>query len=248
MPGPIIDKFAAFIGTEREHYVEDDDYRVAFSLGQVRRYLHFVEIIQERYRVVNDKVVERFRQKISDASSNPGIRQLTAEEVVEHEKDAERHAVLHLEIESYFLFAKILLDKVAQFIEDFFGTARGMSLRSHDKWCKSLDAYTQIKKLDVPVGMDEVMHRLRAIIADYRDKQIAHFQNPRAGFGTHISGEGATQIGIDAYFPKEADKSVTSPTTDEASGLIDTYISQLIELIESNRVRSRYKLRSRGEA
>ncbi len=248
MLSPVIDKFAAFTKTEREHYVEDDDHRVAFSLGQVRRYLYFVEIIQERYRAVNEEVVERFRQKISDARSNPGIRQLTAEEVVEHEKDAEWHAALHLEIESFFLFAKILLDKVAQFIEDFFGAARGMSLRSHDKWCKSLEAYMQTKKLDVPVGMVEVMHRLRSIIADYRDKQIAHFQNPRAGFGTHINGEGVTQIGINAFFPKEADKSATSPTIDEASGLIDTYISQLIELIESNRVRSRYKLRGHGES
>ncbi len=40
---------------------------------------------------------------------------------------------LHLEIESFDLFAKIFLDKIANFLEFYFESARGLSLDSHDQ-------------------------------------------------------------------------------------------------------------------
>src|SRR5262249_60032967 len=122
---------------------------------------------------------------------------------------------LHFEIEICLLFAKILLDKIAQFIEDFFGVARGASLRSHDKWCKAVKEYSQAKGLEMPAGISETMDRLRSVVADYRDKQITHFQNPRAFHVTHITREGATQIGTTALDPKDSDKWSTSPAVGE---------------------------------
>jgi hypothetical protein len=244
MSDPIVDRFVAFVVAERARYDGADNNRVAFSLGQMGRYLRFVEIVKTRYDTVNAEVVERFRRHISAVASQAGVRELTPEEVTELDKEAQLQVVLHFEIESFFLFAKILLDKIAQFIEDFFGTTRGASLRSHDKWCKAIDTYAQDRQLIKPAGIDETIHRLRSLVADYRDKQIAHFQNPRALFATLITAEGSTQVGTSPLYPKEGDKPINSPTVDEASALIEAYMRQIVELIESNRIKTRYKLRS----
>jgi hypothetical protein len=182
---------------------------------------------------------------MSTAASWPGVRELTPEEVVELENNAHLQIVLHFEIESFFLFAKILLDKIAQCIEDFFGPARGASLRSHDKWCKAIDTYVQAKQLVVPPGIHKTIYRLRFLVADYRDKQITHFQNPRAFFATFITADDTTQIGIDALYPKEDERVITSPPVNEVYGLIEDYVGQMMRLIDSNRSRARYTLRNR---
>src|SRR5262245_52367091 len=124
-PSPLVDRFVAFVVAERERYEGDDNNRVAFSLGQVGRYLRFVEIAKFRYQAVNEEVVGRFRREIDKAAANPGTRELTAEEVAEFETGSRLHLLLHFEIESFILFAKTLLDKIAHCIEDLYGPARG---------------------------------------------------------------------------------------------------------------------------
>jgi hypothetical protein len=241
----IVNGFMAFAVAEPGRYEDHDSNRVNTSLHQVLRYLQFVEIVRARRQAVSDEVVIRFRQAISKAAGEPpgSTRVLTAEEVAELGEDARLQQLLHLEIESFFLFAKILLDKIAHFIEDFFGVVRGTPLRSHDRWCKSVDEYARAKKLDMPAGIFETMHRLGSVVADYRDKQIAHLKNPRALHLTCISGDGATQIGTNVVCPKETDKFVTSPTADEVANLIEEYIGQLLQLVETNRGKGRYRLR-----
>ncbi len=107
------------------------------------------------------------------------------------------------------------------------------------------DGYSREKRLDMPAGILETMHQLRSGVAAYRDKQITHFQNPRAFRGTYITREGATQIGTSMLYPKEADRSATSPTVDEVANLIETYIGEVLQLVESNRGKTRYNLRER---
>jgi len=231
---------------ERMFYDGMDNNRVAFSLGQVSRYLRFLEIPRSRYRSLNEEVVAGFRRQMAEAASNPGMRELTASEVAELDSDVQRQVFLHFEIESFFLFAKIFLDKVARFVQDFFGGARGLSLRSHDNWCSDADAYARAKGLVIPSGMLDTMQRLRSLVADYRDKQIAHLQNPRAMHGTQIRGDGSTQIAGSALFPTARDKQVMSPEIDEVWKLIETYVEQLIAMVETNRDKTRYKLAAGG--
>ncbi len=159
-------------------------------------------------------------------------------------RESDVYEILHLETESFFLFAKIALDKIARCIEDYFGSARGLSLRSHDKWCKHASSFTNVKTLDLPDGLSDTIIKLREWISDYRDKQISHFQNPRAIFPTYISAEGSTQIGITFLNPKKSDQQEKSPEVDEVYNKLETYVRQLIELITSNRSRSRYVLRT----
>ena len=246
MRSEIIDRFVAFVMSERRLYGTHDNNRVGFSLGQIGRYLRFVEIARSRYLPVSKTVAERFRKTMEEARQNLGTRELIPEEIAELEKEGQLHQLLHFEIESFFLFAKILLDKIAHFIGDYFGQAHGVSFRSHDKLCKGIDQYLKEKNLQIPSGMKNTMVELRSLVADYRDKQIAHLQNPRALHVTQIAANGAAQIGASTLYPNEKDKFSSSPSVEHVCAVIEVYMSQLESLIEINRSKSRYKLGARG--
>lgn len=240
MQSEIIDRFAAFIRSEFERYDADDNNRVGVSLRQIERYLRFVEIARSRYLSISTKVAERFRKRMEDPARNPGTRVLTPEEIAEQQKDGQLNLHLHFEIESFFLFAMILLDKVAHFIGDYFGQVQRISFRSHDKLRKGIDQYSKAKHLQIPSGMTDSMIELRSLIKDYRDDYIAHLQNPRAVHGTRFAANDATQIDIETINWKEQDKQVSSPPIEHVCSVIERYMSQLESLIEMNRDKSRY--------
>jgi len=238
----LIETFSNFVGSERRHYEGEDNNRVAFSLGQIGRYLRFVAIIKKRHAEANGRATKDFRRVVS-AKRKSGVRQLTPKEVENLERDRHTLEILHLETESFFLFAKITLDKVAQFIEDYFGPAHGLSLRSHDKWCKNASKFVAAKKLDLPNELLGTIALLKGQVSDYRDKQIAHLKNPRTMFVTFFSAEDSAHPGTTYLYPTESDRQSKSPGVEELYKQLEKYVSQLIELIVSNRLRSRYKLR-----
>jgi hypothetical protein len=235
--------FRAFASGEREHYSSTDGQRVVTALRQVERYLQFLQIIKTRHEAASKSVLGSFERLVAEAQAGHNeTRALTQEELAELERDAQRHTVLHLEIESFFLFAKIVLDKTAQYLEDYFGRVRGASMQSHDKWCKALDTFEREKGIHVPEHMRALMISLRASVADYRDKRIAHFKNSRAIFPTFIAGGGQTQIGALYTPPKDSDDHVRSARVDGVYHDLDQYVACVIELIRSNRAKTRYAL------
>jgi len=237
-----ISSFGRFIASERIKYKVEDDNRVAFSLGRIARYLRFLEIIKQRYQIASKENLKIINNRIS-WGEKVGSRNLTPKEVAELQRDFEFSQVLHLEIESFFLFANITLDRIANFMEDYFGPAKSLTLRSHRKFCKYAGSYVKKKKLEIPEGFYETMNNLEESVVFYRDKSIAHLKNPRAMFPTFFTLEGSTQIGTSFLYPKEKDQVVKSPEIEIIYDQIDIYVKKLIGLIQRNRNRSRYRLR-----
>jgi hypothetical protein len=145
-----------------------------------------------------------------------------------------------MEIESYFLFVSILLDKISQCIEDFFGVSRSLTLRSHDKCRKNLAAYTAAKGLAVPSNMVSLAESLYLQVTAFRDKRITHLRNPRATHATMFHPERGAQMAVLALYPKETDLQQNSPSIPELRNEIEQYVSMFIDLISNNRVKSRY--------
>jgi len=107
--------------------------------------------------------------------------------------------------------------------------------------------YSKEKLLQLPGGMIDTMGELLSIVVDYRDKQIAHLQNPRAQYITYIDVNGGAQIGTSTLYPNEKDKHSSSPHIEHVCSVIESYMSQLEMLIKMNRAKSRYKLLSDGQ-
>src|ERR1700693_2136596 len=159
------ESFDAFITAESAKLKSGN--RVFYAGSQVQRYYQFLIVILDRYRaderaflVANDAVLTLARA--GSVAQDENVHRIN-------------HAMflLQVEIESFYLFAKILLDRMARFIEHFFGPERGLSLDSHDKLAKNIRSYCAEKGLAVDEAFLSRIVELRELVADFRDKQIA---------------------------------------------------------------------------
>ena len=94
------------------------------------------------------------------------------------------------------------------------------------------------------VPVTDTMKWLRLQVVYYRDKQITHQKNPRTLFTTFIDADGAVQLGTNYLYQREWDEQQESPRIDDVVTNLNVYVEQLIELIVSNRAKSRYNFRS----
>lgn len=236
--------FGAFVGSERELYKDDHNNKVAMSLSQVTRYLRFVDIVHGRYVEASKSCAQASRRRLDWGKQRSGTGYLTADEIDQLRHEAELFERLHLEIESFFIFATIALDKIAHVVEDYFWPARGLSLKSHGKWHKSATNFAREKGIQLPDQMPSTMECLQRQVVDHRDKYVTHQRNPRTMFATYGTADDAMRIGTTHLYPRDSDAQAKSPHVDDIVANLDAYVEQLMDLIVSNRAKSRYDVLS----
>jgi len=230
-----------FVSAERDRYEVHDGNRFAVALAQAARYYDFLLIIIARYEVINDKFVVKQKALMAEISGADGT--MSAEQMALLDELGQLTTRVHLEIESFYVFAKILLDKIARFIETYFGQAHGCSLASHDKLTKSNERFRAAKGLVYPPGFTDSLVFLKEQIADYRDKQVEHLRNPRIVKATSFDDTGQTRLVTTHTYPTEHDEQVESEKLPELLKAINTYIQQVAELVTMNRDRTRFRIR-----
>lgn len=239
---PDIDaELSKFVEVERALFDGEDNNKFAMAFGQILRYCNFLGIITRRHEDHNReffKLIERQKQLFS-----PGSGQLTKEQATWWEGNTRLCTHIQLEIESYYLFAKILLDKVSRFVEFFFGPERGLSLDSHDQMTKCFDAYAKNKNLKDYDRVKTCLASLKADIADFRDYQISHEKSPRTIRGVSFSGAGQTSIFSTKLYPKVTEVQVQSETPGKLEEDLHVYLREIISLIQTNRDASKLKRR-----
>ena len=181
-----------------------------------------------------------------------GISRVTPEQGRLMVKSNELTTQLHLEIESFYMFAKVFLDNVARFLWVYFGQERRVGLESHDALAKEHKKYFEAKDLVVPEGLSESIALLKKNICDYRDKKISHELSLRTQKATAWSGSGEARIVVGET--RKDDNTVvwrfafnsdsTSVELPQLMDKINAYIGQVKTLIESNRVKARFQLKS----
>jgi hypothetical protein len=236
--------FSDFIQIERDEYETQDGNLFAFSLGQASRYYDFISIIFERYEHVSESAVAVFseiQRSLKSQAQSDGL--LSAEQTYLFAQNAQKTIPAHLEIESFHLFAKILLDKIAFFLKDYFGEAK-LSLISHHKLQKNLEQFRLAKNLIYPDGFSDSINFLQEHLVNFRDDEIAHKTNPRSVRGTTYNGNqvGITRVRI---YPNERDNQVESKSLSELMLAIKRYIEQVIIVVEVNRSKSRFHLQEK---
>ena len=241
-----MDILSRFIAAERHRYDGEDGNLLALSAGQAARYYEFISIVTERHRRVSREWtsnLKRFR-----SMSSPAPRPMSNEEMALWEENRRLSTLIHLEIESFYIFAKILLDKIALFIEYYFGQGHKSSLASHDRFTKNHQRFRQDKGLVYPDGLSETLALLKGQICDYRDKQISHLRNLRAVplilFNIHDDEQ--TRMGAIRLYPNEREiegAQAESRYLPELMKAIDAHMEQVIEIISLNRDKSRLQVK-----
>jgi hypothetical protein len=134
-----------FVSSERKRFANEDNNKFAIGFSQISRYHLFLSLILKRYEEASRAFFEN--TNAMQATLLPGTHRLTDAQVKLREDGVRLSALVHLEIESYYLFAKICLDKIARALEFYFGQGRGKSLDSHDQLVKNFAAYAAEKRL-----------------------------------------------------------------------------------------------------
>jgi hypothetical protein len=197
-----------FVEAERSRFSDPRENRFVLAFGEVIRYQRFLSLILDRYREASREVSDNLQALQAEAAAHaPGERQATSRELGLWEKNRVAGERLHLEIESFFLFGKMMLDRSASAVECYFGQGRGTSLASFDKLGRNFARYCEQKGLGPPSsGMTELMVGLQAQLSDARDKEIAHVHLTSRIVGTTVSATGRNVACADSpslrYRPK----------------------------------------------
>jgi hypothetical protein len=229
----MIETLNTFVDEERERFTTFDNNKFAFSFSQIARYLGFVHVIVVRHADAGLKFVAN--TKALQAAAPSGGLSLTEEQRRLLDEGHKLTDLLHLEVESFFLFAKILLDKIAHSIEFYFGQGRGKPLDSHDDLVKNFGEYSHLKKLSVPANLPTLASSLKKDISDLRDYRIAHDKNPRRVLGTAFNTDGTTSMISTTIYPTPKDKQLQTRDLNDLVREIEEYIGTVIDFIRANR-------------
>ncbi len=221
---------------------------VAFYAGhQILRYYDFLGVIVEHYLAEERayKQASEARQRLLEVLglgpvvNNSPLSDVTAREIA-------HHIGIQFWIESFFLFAKILLDKMALFIRYYYGEPRGLKLGSHDKLEKNFKKLCDGLNLTTNPDFLLQMKRMKTEIPDFRDNWIAHDDSPRTLRGTTIDGP-HQGLSIGCVFPTESDLHVRASDPISLGSNIDIYLGLFMDFISENGPLSR-DAKDRGQA
>jgi hypothetical protein len=212
----------------RESYV-----RVG-PLLQTQTLLDYLDLILQDYERASADFMEyaEYRSRFRDLTDEERRRFAgsTAEEF---------QTPLHLRIETFYLFAKILLDKVGLAIQHYFGPAREASLSSHSKLRRNLLEFARQRDLSPPpLSLLERMDDVETRIIAYRDYQVTHDQSPRTAKATSfVLPSREAFVSVERAFPDPEEQGVRSENPQDLR-LIDEYLLDAVEYIRANRDRA----------
>jgi len=224
----------SFVESERNKFEIVHNNMFAFSFSQVTRYYDFLLIVRKRYEESSKLFIANFKEFQDRINKIPGSHPMTPKQIRIQSAESLITTKLHLEIESFYIFAKIMLDQLSRAIELYFGQARNLTLDSHDDFCKNISRYTLKKGIIIRKKLIDSAEKLKSDISDFRDKEIAHNKKPRTVRGTMFSATGETSMMLSNIYPKLSDKQVESKHINELLSSIDNYIDEIIVFLQTN--------------
>lgn len=178
------------------------------ALGEVLVYLEFLELVYSRYREVGDQYIANNQQLQESLQKSPGTHTITDTEMVLFEQNRNLHLRLRLEIESFYVFAHILLNKTVNFPKRYFAHPhlRGVKCGSHTQFWDSIQGVVSFAP--IPQDLLDNANWLSEKVVSYRDKLITHTLASEHFQRMLIRGmtwqlDGAVRISSNTLFPDE---------------------------------------------
>lgn len=234
-------ELSAFISSERSYFEVEGNNMFAMAFGQVRRYYGFLVLIKARHDRLSDNYRKLSERCMALIPTHSGPAPITKELGAVMEEMSGMSVQFQLEIESYYVFAKIMLDRVAHFIEFIYGPARRLPLDSHDQLTKHFKGYCAAKGLKDFVNVETLLSSLKQDISDYRDYQIAHEKSPRTIRAIAISDAGDASVMATKIYPKESDGQVQSQSPAKLELDLLRYLTEIMALVRANREQCKLK-------
>lgn len=216
------------------------------AFGHVLRGYRYLELIHERHvptaKRYKDLLAALFT-KMDPAFDGGAITYDDEMESMDAEM-ADLLDVAHLDLETFYLFAKTTLDRVAQYVELYFGSETKLPIRTHEKLNGNFSEYCARRGIVVPDGfLQSAQHVHESILTHQSDSatndaRVA--QSPSdlmVAHTDHRPGPNGSALPVTRL----------SLTTGQLLGTVDGYLRSVLELIRCNpnRARMLQKRRSR---
>jgi hypothetical protein len=211
------------------------------KLARWTRYYTFLEIILRRYQEASEAFCDSAERGRNARLNDPvGSGELDADRLRAFEHEKQLALAVHLETESFYLFAKILLDQAA-------GTC-GFYFSDRPKWShKQLtDAFPNVcskRSLNMtPKCLYQMMIDLEKEVIEFRNERVQHATDPRMRHGTVWAGKGARML-THLVFPSNHEEALahqkTSGNLVDIFGQIDEYLSAMLDFFAANSAQSK---------
>jgi hypothetical protein len=142
-----------------QSFSADDSTRIGVAFGHVARYFTFLHYIFEEYEQASSDYLENTKAITAIFQNGLGGNSFTEKQSAIFDEAPVLHDLLHLRIETFYLFAKIFLDKIAHFFEFYFGQARGLVSRFSRSACKEFPRFLRVKGVSVISGFSKCCKR-----------------------------------------------------------------------------------------
>jgi hypothetical protein len=228
----------AFAEGERRRLDTHTGNIAAALVSELANLLGYLDITAVEYAQAVETFMENLRrQDTIEKRLGPGTHPVTDEHLKLLVEGADASRVVHLRIETFYLFAKILLDKLARLFPNYFGQGQGVRLRKHSQLKKALPKFAQEKGLTIPPTLTGRIDELSDRIAVYRDHSIVHAHDPRLHRSTAYDLETGEVSIATGTLPSRggAGTGSKSETPTTLRTLIHSYVIELVDFLESNR-------------
>jgi hypothetical protein len=217
-----------FIQTNRGRMPDKANNTFAMAFSQCSRYYYDLEIIQDRYHEASRDFMENTEVLRRDCRRYDYARSVDVSQR------------LHLEIESFYLFAKLFLDRVADAFAFFFDFRWGGRGSTHSKLADKYDgkrAY-HIYLPTLSGELRQLIAELKQIVIEHKTDVIEHIQEAGMMHATTYTSDGKTRIMPNVIYGSADDviKYVEqqSLTPDEILQRLDTYVAVLLAFLEAH--------------
>ena len=203
------------------------------SFGHVLRGYRYLELIHERHVPTAKHYKELLAQLIArmDPAFDGGAITYDDEMATMDADMGDLLDVAHVDLETFYLFAKTVLERVAQYIELYFGSEPKLSIRTHDKLRANFSEFAERRGIVVPDGFFDTFshvhdmvftHQSESATNDARvaqspsDLMIAHTDNTP---GPNGASPGVMRLSL---------------TTGQLLNVVDAYLRTVLELVRAN--------------
>jgi hypothetical protein len=205
------------------------------------KYYEYLMVVWPRYKAISRVYVQATREQwVRWMAESAGSRTVTEEEWRERDLSTKRQTLLHLELETIFLFSSILLDRIAACTQYYFGRG-SRQWRSFQSMKEHLESYCQNRGLPAPSDkMIEVIQWLHKNVSEFRHLLVVHkHENDyrvRLQFGTGWSNDDD-----EAYFnvglmdPQGNEQPFLSEKPQNILNNLNQLLEQWVEYLRSNR-------------
>ena len=238
---PPLDRLHAFIQTRLRHPDTRTVNLLNSSLGAWLRYYGCLQEIRRRYEEANVPYMEAVQRELDAVKKDtvepgqPVSREVTQQEWQEMQRTTDLGVKLHLEIESFHVFANILLDRIASTFRYYFWWKSDWN-----HWQLTTNLENICKKKSLVVPSHELLRlpgQLQDKIVSYRNKRVEHVEEPRVQFATSWGPDRKTKIMPTFLYPtaEEAEEH-QKPTEDldEILALLNAYIVAVLDFFDTN--------------